>query len=59
MQAVPQQIPCWHSPVMHSVPEEQVVPVGFFVHTPSTQTLGAVQSASTVHDVLQTLVPQA
>jgi hypothetical protein len=22
-QAVPQQIPCWHNPVRHSVPEEQ------------------------------------
>ena len=34
------------------------VPVGFLVHTPVTQTLGAAQSASAVHDVLHTLVAQ-
>jgi len=59
VQAVPQQNPCWHSPVRHSVPEEQAVPVGFFVHAPSTQTLGVVQSVSTVQDVRQTMAEQA
>jgi len=52
--AVAQQIPCWHSPVMHSLPAPHVRPVGFLVQTPATQTFGAPQSASPVHDVRQT-----
>jgi hypothetical protein len=44
---------------MHSVGAPQAIPVGFFVHAPATQTLGAVQSASAVHDVLQTVPPHA
>jgi len=31
---------------------------GFFVQAPITQTLGAAQSASTLHDVLHTFVAQ-
>jgi hypothetical protein len=58
-QAVAQQNPCWHSPVRHSVPDEQAVPVGFFVQAPRTQTLGAVQSVSTVQEVRQTMAAQA
>jgi len=55
---VAQQIPCWHSPVMQSPPAAHVKPVGFFVHAPMTQTLGAAQSASAMHDVLHTFVAQ-
>ena len=58
-QAVAQQIPCSQKPVMHSDGAPQARPVGFFAQAPATQTLGAVQSASTVQDVLQTLVPHA
>ncbi len=58
-QAVAQQKPCWQKPVMHSDEAPQAMPVGFLVQTPATQTLGAVQSPSTEHDVLQTFVPQA
>ena len=36
----------------------QARPVGRFAHAPATHTLGAAQSASAVHDVLQTLAPQ-
>jgi len=43
---------------MHSPAAAQATPVGFLVHTPITQTLGAAQSASAVHDVRHTLVPQ-
>jgi hypothetical protein len=57
--AVPQQKPCSQKPDMHSDAAAQAMPVGFFAQAPATQTLGAVQSASTVHDVLQTLVPHA
>lgn len=55
---VAQQIPCWHSPVMHSLPAPHARPLGFFVHAPMTQTLGVAQSASAVHDVLHAFVPQ-
>src|SRR5262245_2417837 len=55
---VAQQKPCSHRLVMHSLAAAQAVPVGFFVHTPATQTLGAAQSALTVHDVLQTIAAQ-
>jgi len=58
-QAVAQQNPWAQKPDMHSDPAAQAVPVGFFVQAPATQTLGAVQSASAVQDVLQTLVAQA
>ena len=58
-QAVPQHVPCSQNPVRHSVAEEQEVPVGFLVQTPITHTLGVVQSASAVHDVLQTIAPHA
>src|SRR5439155_5650341 len=50
--AVPQQAPCSQNPVRHSVAEEQAVPVGFLLQTPITHTLGVVQSASAVHEVL-------
>jgi hypothetical protein len=58
-QAVPQQIPCVQNPVRHSVPEAQAMPVGFLVQTPATHTLGAVQSPSTVHDVLHSIAAHA
>jgi hypothetical protein len=58
-QAVAQQKPCSQKPVMHSEGAPQAMPVGFFVQAPATQTLGAVQSASAVHDVLHTLPPHA
>jgi hypothetical protein len=58
-QAVAQQKPCSQNPVMHSEGAPQAIPVGFFVQAPATQTLGAVQSASAVHEVLQTLPPHA
>ena len=58
-QAVAQQTPCWQKPDWHSDGAPQVRPVGFFAHAPMTQTFGAVQSASAVHDVLQRLVPHA
>ena len=56
--AVAQQKPCWQNPVMHSVPAPHAIPVGFFVHAPITQTLGAAQSPSAVHDVLHAFAPQ-
>ena len=58
VQTLAQQTPCWHRLVMHSPLAAQATPVGFLVHTPITQTLGAAQSASAVHDVLHTLVAQ-
>jgi len=58
-QAVAQQVPCAQNPVWHSPGAPQAMPVGFFVHAPATQTFGAVQSASAVHEVLHTAAPQA
>jgi hypothetical protein len=58
-QAVAQQTPCSHRLVWQSPGAVQVMPVGRFAQAPITQTLGAVQSPSTVHDVLQTFAPQA
>ena len=55
--AVWQHTPCWQKPEAQSLATAQVAPTGFFVHAPPTQTLGATQSASAVHDVLQALVP--
>jgi len=57
-QAVAQQIPCSQNPVWQSPGAPQARPVGFFAHAPLTQTFGAVQSPSTVHEVLQTFAPQ-
>jgi hypothetical protein len=58
-QAVAQQMPCSQKPDAHSEAAPQLLPVGFFVQAPATQTLGAVQSASAVQDVLQRLLPHA
>jgi hypothetical protein len=58
-QAVAQQVLCSQKPLWHSEAAPQARPVGFFVHAPLTQTLGAVQSASAVHDVLHRLAPHA
>ena len=58
MHAVAQQVPCWQNPVWHSLGAPQARPVGFFAHAPATQTFGAAQSASAVHDVLHTAAPQ-
>jgi hypothetical protein len=58
VQAVVQQTDCWQKPLAHSADTEQATPGGFFVHAPPTQTLGATQSASTVHDPLQVDPPQ-
>jgi hypothetical protein len=55
--AVAQQVPCWQNPVWHSLGAPQARPVGFFAHAPATHTFGAAQSASAVHDVLQTAAP--
>jgi len=58
VQTLAQQTPCWQRLVMHSPFAAQATPVGFLVQTPITQTLGAAQSASAVHEVLHTLVAQ-
>jgi len=58
-QALAQQTPCSHRLVAQSLGAVQVMPVGRFVQAPITQTLGAVQSPSAAHDVLQTFVAQA
>jgi hypothetical protein len=53
VQAVAQQTPCWQKPLAHSAETEHVTPGGFLVHIPETQTFGATQSASAVHEVRQ------
>ena len=58
-QAVAQQKPCSQKALWHSDAAAQARPVGFFAQAPLTQTLGAVQSASAVHDVLQRFAPHA
>lgn len=58
VQAVWQQTPCWQKPDAQSLATEQMSPSGFFVQAPATQTFGARQSASAVHDVRQTPAPQ-
>jgi hypothetical protein len=44
---------------MQSPAAAHAMPVGFLVHAPATQTLGARQSASVAHDVRQTFIAQA
>jgi hypothetical protein len=58
VQVVAQQTPCSHRFVMHSLAAAQVLPVGFLVQAPITQTLGAAHSASLAHDVRHTSVAQ-
>jgi hypothetical protein len=57
LQAVAQQTPWAHTPLVHSLPAAQAVPFVFFVHTPPLQMLGLLQSALVVHEVLHALVP--
>lgn len=54
-----QQIPCAHRLVMHSPAAAHAIPVVFLVHAPAMHTLGARQSPSVAHDVLQTFIAQA
>jgi|SRR6185369_42102 len=58
VQAVAQQTDCWQKPLAHSAETEQATPGGFLVQAPATQTLGATQSASAVHDPLHVVPPQ-
>jgi hypothetical protein len=58
-QAVAQQTPCAHWLLAHSAPVVHAVPLVFLVHTPPMQTLGVLQSASTVQVVLHAPVLQA
>jgi hypothetical protein len=59
LQAVAQQTPCAHTPLVHSVPAAHVEPFVFFVHTPPLQMFGLLQSALVVHVLLHAPVPQA
>jgi hypothetical protein len=58
VQVVAQQIPCSQRFVWHSLAAAQVLPLGFLVQAPITQTLGAAHSASFAHEVRQTSVAQ-
>jgi hypothetical protein len=59
VQALLQQTPCWQKPEPHSEALEQGFPGVFSVQAPELQTLGETQSASAVHEVLQTVaLPQ-
>ena len=58
VQSVLQQVPWAQMPLLHSVPSPQIAPSGLRPHDPFVQTPGGAQSASAVHDDLQTAVPQ-
>ena len=55
VQAWLQQTPCAQKPESHSVAVVQAVPIGFRLQTFALQMLGATQSASAAHLVLQVL----
>jgi hypothetical protein len=57
LQVVEQQVLCWQRPELHSLPEAQVAPSGFWPQVPagSVQVLGDAQSVVLAHVVLQTL----
>ena len=57
VQAVEQHIPCSQKPETHSDAAAQVRPDGFLPQAPLVQTLGATQSVSVVHAMLQAFVP--
>jgi hypothetical protein len=53
-----QQTPWAQNPVPHSVLPPQATPIPFLAQLPPTQKKEVTQSVSTVHEVLQTPVPQ-